>query len=618
MENKNNIPDRQFAEALVSEIQNDFIARQNERRQLENQWQLNVNFHRGKQYSHISSAGDIREEEGGYYWQERNVYNHILPVIDTRVAKLSRVRPVMTVRAASDDDADIYTAQIASKVLNATCARIDEDILISRATMWSEITGTVFYRVGWCSDKGGFIGSLDNKPVFEGDVEVEVVSPFEIFPDKLTRVDVGDCNSIIRARVVSAEDIFRCYGAQVEGQEIPFFSQNDGSTAKDSALLIERYEKPNSQFPNGRIVTVASGKLLSIEEFPYINGIDGKRDYPFIRQISNSMPGCFFGCGIIDRLIPVQRAYNAVRNRKHEFLNRISMGVLAVEDGSCDVDALAEEGLQPGKIIVYRQGCEQPKMIQAESLPADFDKEEEKLLDEFVLLGGVNEVSQNYKATLGVTSAAGLQLLLEQDDERLTVSAENIRRAVRETARHIIRLFRQFTKTPRLMRIAGDGGSAEVFYFTSADLTGDDVIFETENELSYSPSQRRNNVLEIISSGILNGEDGRIDQGTKAKLLELMGFGGLESGKSASAMHMARAAEENVTAFKSLPITEEYDDHDIHIAEHTRFLIGKEFARFENPLKVKEIIEKHLNEHKAFVLGASKPTQTGGESAVVL
>ncbi|MBP5308382.1 MAG: hypothetical protein J6Z34_04520 [Clostridia bacterium] len=270
--------------------------------------------------------------------------------------------------------------------------------------------------------------------------------------------------------------------------------------------MIERYEKPCDKFPLGRITAVAGGKVLYIADFPYENGAEGARQYPFVKQISGSLPGSFFGSGVIERLIPVQRAYNAVRNRKQEFMNRISMGVLAVEDGSCDVEALAEDGLQPGKIIVYRQGSEPPKMMAAESLPADFEKEEEKLLDEFVLLGGVNEVSQNYKSVLGVTSAAGLQILLEQDDERLTVPAENIRRAVRETARRIIRMFKQFTFGPRLMRVAGEGGAAEVFYFTASDITSDDVVFETENELSYSPSQRRSNVLEIISSGLLADE----------------------------------------------------------------------------------------------------------------
>ena len=56
----------------------------------------------------------------------------------------------------------------------------------------------------------------------------------------------------------------------------------------------------------------------------------------------------FFGTSVVERIIPVQRAYNTVKNRKHEFMNRMAVGVMAVEDGSVDTDDLEEEGLPPG------------------------------------------------------------------------------------------------------------------------------------------------------------------------------------------------------------------------------------------------------------------------------
>lgn len=41
------------------------------------------------------------------------------------------------------------------------------------------------------------------------------------------------------------------------------------------------------------------------------------------------------------------------------------MGVLAVEDGSVDLDNLEREDISPGKVIVYRQGANVPKMLTA-------------------------------------------------------------------------------------------------------------------------------------------------------------------------------------------------------------------------------------------------------------
>jgi len=525
-----------FEEKIVSEITEDFRRRQMERRALEAEWQVCLDFLNGKQYSVVTSMGEVVEDDGDYSWQHRNVFNHITPVVDTRLSKLCRIRPVMSVRPATEEKSDVHTAKLSAKVLNATCSRINFDEIITRATRWSEVTGTAFYHVTWNAKKGSVIGYFDGESVAEGDVEAEVISPFEIFPDYLSRERVEDCNSIIRARVVSVNEIERVYGVKVNEEQTAFtLGKNGKEQIKGGVTLIERYEKPTDGLPDGRIVTVAGGKLLSITSLPFINGENGNRTYPFIRQVSQISPGCFFGTGVIARLIPVQRAYNAVKNRKHEFLNRISMGVLTVEDGSVDVDDLMEDGLRPGKIIVYRQGSERPKMMEAESIPTNFETEEEKLLEEFVLLGGVNEVSSKFKQTLGVTSAAGLQILLEQDDERLTVQTENIRRAVRESAKHVIRLFKQFATAPRLMRTAGEDGRIEAVYFSAKDVTCDDVVFQTESELSNSPSQKRSSIMEIVSSGLLSDENGNIAKEVKEKILEIIGLGGLlDKGKDES------------------------------------------------------------------------------------
>ncbi|MBP5308381.1 MAG: hypothetical protein J6Z34_04515 [Clostridia bacterium] len=206
-----------FSEELAGEITADFIERQKARRPLENVWELCLDFLAGRQNMGVSAAGDVREQDADYFWQSRNVYNHVLPVMDTRLAKLARVRPAMSVRSASDDDSDLYTSRIAGKVLKATCARIDEDALISSATRWSEAIGTAFYLVGWNPEKGKVLGLSDGRAVCEGDVEIEVISPFEIFPDDLTRENVEDCDSIIRARVVPAEKIAEAYGVEVHG-----------------------------------------------------------------------------------------------------------------------------------------------------------------------------------------------------------------------------------------------------------------------------------------------------------------------------------------------------------------------------------------------------------------
>ena len=109
--------DRKFAERIVREVKEDFEKRRAERRTLERGWELNMNFLAGNQYCDVGPTGKIEEEEPRFYWQYRRVFNHIAPAIDTRCAKLSRVRPDLTVRAARDQESDLRTAKTASAVL---------------------------------------------------------------------------------------------------------------------------------------------------------------------------------------------------------------------------------------------------------------------------------------------------------------------------------------------------------------------------------------------------------------------------------------------------------------------------------------------------------------------
>ena len=193
---------------------------------------------------------------------------------------------------------------------------------------------------------------------------------------------------------------------------------------------------PPTLIPDGRLVIVAGDKLLFDGPLPYINRENGERGFPFVRQVSQNMAGCFWGMSIIDRLIPIQRSYNAVKNRKHEFLNRISMGVLTVEDGSVDVDNLQEEGLSPGKVLIYRQGSEPPKVMDSGSVPIEFTYEEERLINELMVISGTSELSRNSATPTNVTSGVALRLLIEQDDSRLASTADEIRFAIKEVAQN--------------------------------------------------------------------------------------------------------------------------------------------------------------------------------------
>ena len=593
-----------FISDIVSEVQSDFLERQKERAEYERAWELNLNFLIGNQYSVISPKGEIVTEDKEYGWQKRECFNHIAPLIETRIAKLARVMPEISVRPLSQDDSDVSKASIAEKLISGNFKLNDIHKIVQKVTNWSECCGSGFYKIVWNNNGGSKVGILDGKDVFEGEAQIIAVSPFEIYPDSLYTERVEDLNSIIHAKAVNVLTVKEKYGVDLKGKDIGVFNLTASSqykrlgakdkVVKNAVIVIEKYEKPSLLYPNGRLITVAEDKLLYYGDLPYKNGENGERSFPFVKQNSIEVTGMFFGASVIERLIPVQRAYNTVKNRKHEFLNRLSMGMLTVEDGSLDVDDLQDEGLSPGKILVYRQGSKAPEMMDDSVLPPDFDKEEDKLLQEFVCISGVSDVSTSQR-NANLSSASALQLLIEQDNERLTTTAETIRRSYLQIASQVLKLYAQFISGVKMVKYKDSFNRTKVCYAKKDTARADDVYLEGENELLFTPAKRKEFIFKMYESGVLNDENGNLRPLVKEKLLSLLGYKELDYQKGLSRLQEEKAAEENLLIKDGDIGIEEIDDDTIHIDEHTRFVLS-EYKDLNDNQKLN--IFNHISKHK--------------------
>ncbi len=595
---------QRFAEDVVADVKQDFVNRQNFRRPYELAWQLNMNFVMGNQYCAISPRGAIEQEEKYYFWQEKQVYNHIAPIVETRLARLNRVRPKPVARPFSNSDKDIASAKLSTKILDSVHDKTRLDEIVTEVTSWSEVCGTAFYKIAWDNTKN--------------DVKIIACSPFEIYPDSNVTQTVEGCSSIIHAKVYDATDVKNTWGVDVRGQDIKVFNINSvagvgglgyNSTVpsisqeqkSNQVLVLERYTKPTAEHPNGKLEIVAGDTLLYYGDMPFLLGEDNERTFPFVKQISTEQPGCFWGASIVERIIPIQRAYNAVKNRKHEFLNRLAMGVMTVEDGSIDLDNLEEEGLSPGKILVYRQGSVKPSLMDAGDVPHDFNQEEDRLLQEFVTVSGVSEFARNSTTPTTVTSGVALQLIAEQDDTRLASSIDSVKLCIKKLSKYILRLYKQFVTNSKLMRFVDSQKGAEIFYFKGSDIGSDDVVFETENQLTDTPATRRTMLFDLLNAGILYNKEGKLTESAKAKILSMMGFGNWDNAQDITQLHIDRAQNENVDIAnaKILPV----DDHALHIEEHTRFVISN-FGMAEQ--SVIDKVLAHIDLHKKLLAPQSE------------
>ena len=84
---------------------------------------------------------------------------------------------------------------------------------------------------------------------------------------------------------------------------------------------------------------------------------------------------------------------------------------------------------------------------------------------------------------------------------------------------------------PRLHKIVGDKCELEVMYFSSGDITSDEVEFETDTKLNESLAQR-SMVFDLLNAGLLSDENGKLSSRMRIKALELLGFGVWETHKT--------------------------------------------------------------------------------------
>ena len=599
---------------IVDFVKNELAKRQEERKKFELIWELNMNFFFGNQYCYISNNNEISDIEKRYFWENREVYNHIAPIIEARLSKLGKINPSFSVKSNSIPGQKTQSSVLENTILQSAITNNNFKELISSATYWSEITGTSFYKISWENDIGDIIVKDETKTIKNGDVKISVCSPFEIYPDSNGAENIEDCESIIEVRSLPVKLVNEKYKTNFIGGDIDLFELGNKSFLSgisgrsnitkvihskkhNQALVVERYEKPSPSNPNGKLTIICENKLIYDGELPYILG-NNSRTFPFVKQISSRQIGCFWGASVIERCIPIQRSYNAIKNKKHEFIERLAGGVLSVEDGSVDVDNLEEEGLAPGKILIYRNGSTPPKFIDVNEIPKELEDEEEKLIEELSRVSSVSEVMSSSNVPGNLNSGSALSMLINQDNSRLSLTAENIRQAITKVAKFILKLYKQFAEIPRMCLLTDEKGLSEPHYWNKNNLFFEDVYLDVSNELDENSNSNKETLISLFEKGMFNEDDGKISNRNKQKLLLMLGVKNFDFEDEIDKLNKLNANNENQN-LESLSEPCVLDNHKLHIYEHTKFMLTNSAKNLSE--KDREKMLTHIENHKKFL-----------------
>lgn len=628
---ESNIPPPMVQETgLVSFVNNEYERRLRERQPYELQWRLNLNFIEGNQYCEIDSTTMTIQEIPKIAWyQEREVFNHIAPNIETRVARLTRMRHNLVVRPGGTEQQDMRASKVGSQLLKNIYNDEAMQKKLPDAYNWLEACGSIFIKSIWDKNKGKFAVSLISQDpvtqeqitedVREGDLEVIMCPAPEILPDSANHEDVESCRSIIHSKVYSIEEIEEIWGKRVNpesatvtrlqktlqagtgglGYGLGGFYTNVIKLERH-AVVKEYWEIPTKNYPKGRLVIVASNILLYSGDLPFPVGEDGELGLPFVKIDCIKRPGCFWGKTVTERLIPPQRRYNALRNRKAEYLNSCVMSGWSYEEGTIDEDLLREEINAPGALIPRARGSAPPTRLKNDGLPVEFQTEEQTLLQEISIFSGVSEISRQSAAPTGVKSGVALDLALQQDDTRLSTTANNIEQGLIRAGKQWLRLHKAFVKFPRTLRKMGKNNAVEVMDWDASDLRSDDVIIDSSSAMADSPASRKQMVFDLLGTPlVLDPDTGRMTREMQQKLLEMIELGNWESMDDDTELHTSKAERENRSIQQGKMVQPvPYDDHILHISRHNKYRLTGEWEELkaENPV-LELMMEQHVMMH---------------------
>lgn len=606
-----------FASDIISYIHTELERRKAERLPFELRWTLNSNFLAGNQFCDINPyTNKVETYDAAYPWQEHNCYNKILPLSDTRQAHLNSVSFAMTVNPRTDEMEDYERALISTKLLRYTQDSTGFSQKCAQAVAWSELTGTAFWVTWWDKDAGEDYGGI-----MSGDIRYGLLTPYEVYPESVYKQTVDDQRSIIIDQIMSADDIFDTYGVEVDGTDVDTFAlmpvtsgggfgyettgySYEQKVVHDAEHVITYYERKSRRYPNGRMCIMVGDAIIYYGSMPY-------ERIPIVAQKCKDVPGVFFGNSWIENEIPLQRAYNGVKNKIHDYIKTIAANTMLAQEGSIDQDDFEENGTQPGGLLSYKNGYAPPTFLNYGDIPSTVLSEEAQLVSDMEYAAGISQLMVVGNTPSGVDSGKAIENLRNIDNTRMSTAAENIRSAVKELAVLWLELYKKFAYGYRVISITGKDDIGYALTWCSDDINSYDIKFDAENELKMSEDQQREVFLAAYQMGLFADDNGRIDRRFKQRALELMKIGNYSALLGEGEQQRKNAQRENRYFERGvIPEVGDFDDHEIHINAHKEYALHVDFSLFskKNPA-LANLFKAHIEEHEKKISEANAEAQ---------
>lgn len=511
-------------------------------------------------------------------WRVRLVSNLVLPTVIRIHAKLTQRDPVLLALPADTSERSYHAAQSAERMLAHLWRELGTTLKVHALTKWMIITGTAFFKVYWDPRAGTRLPGTD---LYTGEVAQSVLSPFELYPEPGAR-SLDQARWVIHAAARTREWIKHRYGLDLPPERVTTFP---GSTAPQAELVtvLECWERPTDEYPDGRVLTVAGGRLIDEKPNPYDH-----KDFPFVQFDYIKVPGSFFARGAVADLIPLQREYNKGRSQLLEARNLTSQPQWLIPDGSLNPLSITNA---PGLRLPYNPNMGKPERIAGPDLPDYVTEDIQRTKRDMDVISGIGEISQS-QWPMQVSSGLAVAILREQEDLRFKPVVKRFEHQLAKVGELTLQVARQFYTETRTIRVLGADGRYDIHHLSSKDLDGQyDVIVQPESVLPESRLAKQTYLLELWKQNIITD---------RHQILQLLEFGQYQPVPDDTELDRRHAEREHVRLLDGEQVhVEKWHDHAEHIYVHNRF---RKTVEYENlPETVRTVIDEHIAAHERWL-----------------
>ncbi len=544
--------------------------------------------------------------------------------IDLLYSELTKKRPVFTVTAPKlEGRSENIASSVMTDWLQSLFFTENWEGECRQTEFRSLLLADAAVGVFWNPDGGDSVLNVETgEKTRLGKPGVRAIHPSQIyFPPGHVGDNISQCRWLMIEFVRDVTDIEAEFGVKVEvddeliqaasgvwkvrvdGQEP--YGNNEPENRHNSAVLIEYWERPSEEHPEGRFSICTRNKSIYEGRLPY-KFTRGKMGLPFAWLRYKEHDRSVYGKSAMDPIWQANYFYNYIASEKYEFAYKSSQLLLVAPTGSdIDPDVLNDPDRQ---ILEYYEDSAPPFWSQMPTLSPEVNKTLEDLYATSQELSGVNDLLSGENPE-GVRNTSHYYAMEEMNRQKH--APYNLRRArmYSTIGNMILALIHERVPYESGLKQIGDHGALGWKLFKDNYGKADfNVEVDEGSLLPRSPLLKQQEVMTMFEQGLFG--DPSLPE-TQQKALEAMEFKQPAEIQRRIKTHKNIADGENYTMLaiaegrignNEMPIPDDLDDHKIHAEMHSDFYIDNR----DNEM-LRGLILYHLGQTQDMMMAMQQP-----------